>query len=214
MGIADCGMKKRRDVDGGGWRWQVRVALSVGLLAGLLVTSVWGHIDLAPRESIPKRWETYTLNVPTETTSPTVKIHLRVPPAFEIETVEHSQTWQIHSVRDERGYIRELTWSGGRIPPQTFVELKFLARNPAEAGTYRWEMTQYYLEGEPSTWTAQTQIVPPASMGSQRAEEAWRAAQGATTISFIAIGMSITLIIMTVINILQSGGRQGRGPEA
>lgn len=199
---------------GDGWRWRVTVALSVGILGCLLVTGAWGHIDLTPRQSIPKRWETYTLNIPTETTSPTVKIYLRVPPAFEIETVEHSQVWQVHSIRDERGHIRELTWSGGSIPPQTFVELKFLARNPGETGTYRWEMTQYYQEGEPATWTAQTQIVPPASMDAQRLEEAWRTAQVAMTISFIAIGVSLTLIIITVINIVQSGRRQEQRPEA
>jgi uncharacterized protein YcnI len=196
------------------WRWRVTVALSVGILGCLLVTGAWGHIDLTPRQSIPKRWETYTLNIPTETTSPTVKVYLRVPPAFEIETVEHSQVWQMHSVRDERGYIRELTWSGGSIPPQTFAELRFLARNPGETGTYRWEMTQYYQEGEPATWTAQTQIVPSASMDSQRLEEAWRTAQAAMTISFIAIGVSLTLIIITVINIVQSGRRQVQRPEA
>jgi uncharacterized protein YcnI len=154
------------------------------------------------------------LNVPTETPSPTVKIHLRVPPAFEIEMVEHSQVWQIHTVRDARGYVSELVWNGGSIPPQTFEELKFLARNPTEPGTYRWDMTQYYQEGDPATWTAQTQIVPAASTGSQRAEEAWRAAQVATTTSLIAIGLSLTLIIITTINILQSGRKQVREPDA
>lgn len=195
-------------------RWQAGGGLSVWILVCLLTTAAWGHIDLAPRQSIPQRWETYTLNVPTETPSSTVKIHLRVPPAFEIEMVEHSQTWQIHTERDERGYVSELIWNGGSIPPQTFEELKFLARNPAEPGTYRWDMTQYYQEGDPATWTAQTQIVPAASTGAQRAEEAWRAAQVATTTSLIAIGLSLTLIIITTINILQSSRKQVREPDA
>lgn len=195
-------------------RWRVAGGVSIWILTCLLATGVWGHIDLAPRQSIPQRWETYTLSVPTETPSPTVKIDLRVPPTFEIEMVEHSQIWQIHTVRNERGYISELIWSGGNIPPQSFEELKFLARNPAEPGTYSWDMTQYYQEGEPATWTAQTQIVPAASTASQRAEEAWHAAQVATTTSLIAMGLALTLIIITTINILQSSRKQVRDPDA
>jgi len=53
--------------------------------------------------------------------------------------------------------------------------------------------------------------VPPASVGgTQRAEEAWRAAQVATTVSLVAIGVSITLIIVTAISIVQGGRGQGR----
>ncbi len=51
-------------------------------------------------------------------------------------------------------------------------------------------------------------------MGSQRAEEAWRAAQVATTVSLIAIGVALTLIILTLINIIQNGRRQVRDHDA
>ena len=104
------------------------------LLLVSLVTVASGHIDVAPRQSLSKRWETYTLRIPSEASTPTVKIHAVVPKAFEIEMVEHSEVWKVESTRDERGFIRELTWSGGRIPPQTFGEVKLLARNPAAPG--------------------------------------------------------------------------------
>ncbi len=192
------------------WWWQVVAILLGWLLAHGFATPAWGHADIEPRQSIPKRWETYTLKAPTETPSPTVKLHLLVPPAYEIEMVKHSRVWQVSTVRDERGYIRELTWSGGSIPPQTFEEFKFLARNPATPEMYNWDITQYYQDGEPGKWTAQTQIVASGSMGSQRAEEAWRSAQVATTVSLIAIGVALTLIILTLINIIQNGRRQVR----
>lgn len=188
--------------------WRETTRLLWGCLVTVsFVTTAAAHIDLEPRQSIPKRWEMYTLRVPTETTVPTVKIYLHVPADFEIETIAHSRIWQISTTRDERGYIRDLTWSGGQIPPQRFEELKFLARNPDKAGKYTWEMTQYYQEGEPSTWTAQTQIIPVNSQGAQRAENAWRTAQTATTVSLIALGIAVTLIIVTLMNILQSGRR-------
>jgi uncharacterized protein YcnI len=178
-----------------------------------LATTTWGHSDLDPRQSLIKKWETYTLSVPTENDSPTMRVQLHVPSEFEIETIEHSRAWQITTQRDARGYVREVTWSGSTIPPQTFEVFRFLARNPATAGMYRWRIEQLYQEGAPATWEAQTQIVEPADTGSQRAEEAWRAAQVATTVSLVAIGIALTLIILTVISIVQSGRRQTGGHD-
>jgi uncharacterized protein YcnI len=176
----------------------------------MLATSVWGHSDLDPRQSIPKKWETYTLSVPTEAETPTVRIVLHVPLDFEIEMVEHSRVWDITTERDARGYIRVVRWSGNSIPSQTFEAFKFLARNPAAIGTYRWQIEQHYEAGEPATWEALTQIVTLENTGNQRAEEAWRAAQVATTVSLVAMGIAVTLIVVTIIGIVQ-GSRQRAG---
>jgi uncharacterized protein YcnI len=181
----------------------------------LLVTTAWGHSDLDPRQSIPNKWETYTLNVPTETEVPTVQVRLLVPRDFEIEMIEHSPLWQITRSRDERGYIREVTWSGSSIPPQTFAEFRLLVRNPATPGTSLWKIEQSYQDGNVATWEAQTQIVAQASVGgAQRAEEAWRAAQVATTVSLVALGVSVTLIIVTAIGIVQSGRSQRQDQQS
>jgi uncharacterized protein YcnI len=165
--------------------------------------TVWGHADIVPRQSIAKQWETYTLRVPTETAAATVKLQVTVPTAFEIEMVGHRQDWHIDTVRDERGLIREMTWSGGRVPTQTFDELKFMARNPGKTELYHWDVTQFYENGESATWTAQTQILALENTGSQQAGEAWRAAQVATTLSLLAMGGALTLMVVTLIGILQ-----------
>jgi uncharacterized protein YcnI len=176
--------------------------IAYGLLLGWAATA-WGHVDVVPRQSIAKRWETYTLRVPTEMATATVKLQVIVPAAFEIEMVEHRQDWQIDTVRDAQGLVREMVWSGGRVPPQTFDEFKFMARNPAEPALYRWEMTQVDESGESAKWTAQTQILAPEQIGSQQAAEAWRAAQVATTLSLLAMGVATTLIVVTLIGIMQ-----------
>jgi hypothetical protein len=127
--------------------------------------------------------------------------------------VEHSRVWDITTERDDRGYIRVVSWSGSSIPPQTFEAFKFLARNPAAIGTYRWKIVQHYEAGEPATWEALTQIVSVENTGGQRAEEAWRSAQVATTVSLVAMGIAITLIIVTVIGILHSGRQPARSGD-
>ncbi|GIX46557.1 MAG: hypothetical protein KatS3mg131_0768 [Candidatus Tectimicrobiota bacterium] len=183
------------------------------VLLGLCLSSLgWAHSDLEPRQSLPKRWETYTLLVPTETAAATVKVRLRVPDAFTVEAVKHLPPWHLTTVRDEKGVVREIVWEGGRIPSQRFEEFRFLARNPAETGTYRWHIEQYAEGGEVATWEAQTQIVPMAATLAQRAEEAWRTAQVATTVSFIAIGVAGTLILVLVVVLLQRPRATSRKP--
>ena len=197
-----------------GWKWPATGGLVVWGVLLSLVTGAWGHSDLDPRQSLARKWEMYTLNVPTETEAPTVQVDLYVPAEFEIEGIEHNRAWQITTVRDSRGYIREVRWSGNSIPPQTFETFKLLARNPATAGTYRWKIVQSYQHGDPATWEAQTQIVLPEQTESRRAEDAWRSAQVATTVSFVAIGIAVTLIIVTIIGIVQQQrGRLGGDAE-
>ena len=196
--------------------WQQNTLMLWGVSGILLLAATaWGHSDLDPRQSIPNKWETYTLNVPTETEVPTVQVRLLVPRDFEIEMIAHSPLWQLTKSRDERGYIREVTWSGSSIFPQTFAEFKLLVRNPAAPGPALWKIEQYYQDGNVATWEAQTQIVPQASIGgAQRAEEAWRAAQVATTVSLVAIGVSVILIIVTAIGIVQSGRSQKQDEQS
>ena len=64
---------EREDMGLDKWKWSLMGAfVLLPLLAHTMV--VWGHVDLDPRQSIPKKWELYTLNVPTETTAPTVAV--------------------------------------------------------------------------------------------------------------------------------------------
>ena len=196
----------------GRWWQGTDILIAWGMLL-TLVTAVWGHSDLDPRQSIPRKWETYTLSVPTETQTPTVRIVLHVPLEFEIEMIEHSRVWDIATERDARGFIRVVHWGGSSIPPQTFEAFKFLARNPAAVGTYHWKIEQYPQTGEPATWEAQTQIVTLENTGGQRAEEAWRSAQVATTVSLVAMGIAVTLIVVTIIGILRHGQGPTRGED-
>jgi hypothetical protein len=78
-----------------------------------------------------------------------------------------------------------------------------MARNPAKPELYGWEITQFYESGESAKWTSQTQILAPEKMGNQQAGEAWRAAQVATTLSLLAMGVALTLIVVTLIGIVQ-----------
>ncbi len=176
-----------------------------GVLIPLIFFSTgWGHIDIEPKATIPNRWETFVVNVPTETESPTVEVRLDIPEGFEVEAVGHRPDWDMAVRRDEQGFVREIVWTGGQIPAFTFEEFKLLARASKAAGSYEWRARQRYADERDSTWTLRT-IVQEGSSGlsAQKAEEAQKTAQAAMTVSFLAMGVATTLILVTLIAIWQ-----------
>ena len=186
----------------------------LGLLLLMSCSAAWAHIDLEPKQTIPSRWETFLLNVPTETKSPTIEVQLAIPEGFEVEAVGHRADWDMAIRRDARGLIREIVWSGGRIPSLTFDEFKLLAKAAQAPGPYEWQARQRYADDQESTWTLRT-IVQADGNGppTQKAEEALKTAQVAMTISFLAIGVAAVLIIVTLINIWHGFRVKGRLDE-
>ncbi|HSF30451.1 MAG TPA: DUF1775 domain-containing protein [Candidatus Tectomicrobia bacterium] len=186
----------------------------VGVLGLILLTSfsaTWAHIDIEPKETIPSRWETFILNVPTEAESPTVEVQLAIPEGFEVEAVGHRTDWDMAVRRDARGFVREIVWSGGQIPSLTFEEFKLLGKAAKSPGPYEWQARQRYADDQESTWPLRTMVRaegngPPA----QKAEEALKTAQVAMTISFLAIGVAAALIVVTLITIWQGARVKGR----
>jgi hypothetical protein len=187
----------------------LRMICLVGLVWVMDPAVAWAHIDIEPKETIPGRWETFVLNVPTETGSPTVEVQLDIPQGFEVEAVGHRPDWEMALRRDERGFVRSIVWSGGQIPPLTFEEFKLLAKASKAPGSYDWQARQRYAADQESTWTMRT-IVREQENGlpSQKGEEALKTAQAAMTISFLAVGVSTVLIVVTLIMIWQGSRRK------
>jgi uncharacterized protein YcnI len=182
----------------------------LGLMLVTSFSTAWAHIDIEPKETIPSRWETFILNVPTETGSPTVEVQLAIPEGFEVEAVGHRTDWDMAIRRDPRGFVREIVWSGGQIPPLTFEEFKLLAKAAKSPGPYEWQARQRYADDQESTWTLRTIVQAEGSgLPSQKAEEALKAAQVAMTISFLAVGVATTLIVVTLIAVWR--GARGKG---
>jgi uncharacterized protein YcnI len=193
---------------------RLRAVGYAGLLLLLNFSTLWAHIDIEPKETIPGRWETFVLNVPTETESPTVEVQLHIPDGFEVEAVGHRLDWQIALRRDERGLVREIRWSGGQIPPLTFEEFKLLAKATRTPGPYDWQARQRYADDQESTWTMRTIVRAEGSgLPAQKAEEARQTAQVAMTVSFVAIGVATVLILVTLIAVWHGPRGKGR-PDA
>jgi uncharacterized protein YcnI len=197
-----------------GCQWKKRAIGFLGLMLVASCSAAWAHIDIEPKETIPSRWETFILNVPTETESPTVEVQLDIPEGFEIESVGHRTDWDVAIRRDTRGFVREIVWSGGQIPPLTFEEFKLLAKGAKSPGSYEWQARQRYGDNQESTWTLRTIVRAEGSgLPTQKTEEALKTAQVAMTISFLAVGVATVLIVVTLIAIWQGSRGKGRIDE-
>jgi Domain of unkown function (DUF1775) len=174
--------------------------LGLMLVAGF--STAWAHIDIEPKATLPNRWETFILNVPTETESPTVEVQLTIPEGFEVEAVGHRTDWNMALRRDSRGFVHEIVWSGGQVPPLTFEEFKLLAKAAKSPGTYEWQARQRYADDQESTWALRTFVQAEGSgLPTQKVEEALKTAQVAMTISFLALGVATVLIVVTLITV-------------
>jgi hypothetical protein len=70
--------------------------------------------------------------------------------------------WSLEAVRDSAGRVTAAVWTG-TLPPERFVELPFIAVNPAEGARIVWPTYQTYADGERVAWTGAADAATPAS---------------------------------------------------
>lgn len=116
-------------------------------------TEVFAHVTMAPRESVGEAEERYTMRVPTERDSPTVRIEAVFPSEVFVTSIDTKEGWRIEPSRAADGRIVSAVWNGGRIDPGQSAEFTFAARNPAEGITLVWKVTQVHEDGSQAEWT-------------------------------------------------------------
>jgi uncharacterized protein YcnI len=132
----------------------LRVLLLCAILALVAVPIAFGHIKVYPAQSTFGEREKYTIRVPNERQSPTIRIEGEFPVALEVYDFEFKPGWKIDFNKDDKGKIIGATWTG-TIAPYEFVEFGMLAINP-KAGDPKmlWKFYQYYADGMKEEFTA------------------------------------------------------------
>lgn len=129
--------------------------LVTGLLAVamLMISPVIAsaHVTVAPTESTTGAWETYTVKVPVEKESATVKVVVKVPAGVAFQSYEPVPGWNVVVNKTDN----TVTWTatGGGIQNGQFQRFSFVAQNPDKAGTVDWNAYQYYKDGSIVEWT-------------------------------------------------------------
>ena len=112
----------------------------------------YGHIRIAPTESIHGAREKYTMRVPNEKQVACVKIVGEFPEALNVYDFEFKPGWKIDFKKNEKGQIVGATWTG-RMVPYEFVEFGMLGLNPKEGTELTWKFVQYYEDGTTEEFT-------------------------------------------------------------
>ena len=132
-------------------RCKIRLATLLPLL--LAHTAVFAHVTIAPRESVAETEERYTMRVPTERDTPTVRIEAVFPSEVFVTSIDTKEGWRIEPTTGANGRIISAVWSGGRIAPREFGEFIFRGRNPGQGITLVWKVTQVHEDGSRAEWT-------------------------------------------------------------
>ena len=136
--------------------------VTVGTL--VLAVSTLGHVRISPKESTVGTTERYTMRVPTERQSATVRIELEVPAATTIVSIAPASGWKIEEKKDPQGKVSQVIWTGGSIPFAEYREFVFEAKNPPAETKLEWKVIQIYEDGTRSEWAGPESSRSPASV--------------------------------------------------
>jgi uncharacterized protein YcnI len=146
----------------------VRIAKRMGVLGVsltlLMAVSTFAHVRVSPRESESGKSEQYTMRVPTERQSSTVRIELEVPSTVTVISIAPAQGWKIEEKKNPQSKIVGVTWSGSSIPFAEYREFVFQAKNPSTETKLEWKVIQIYEDGTRSEWTGPETSRSPASV--------------------------------------------------
>jgi uncharacterized protein YcnI len=143
-------------------RLGARVVTAAVALGALVAPGAAAHVTVQPTASRPADLQRYRVIVPNEeSTRSTTGVDLRMPPGITFALVEAASGWKVKIVRDG-GEVSELRWSGGRVPPGGYAELRFIARNPVRVGPIAWKALQRYSGGEVVRWIGSARSDTPS----------------------------------------------------
>lgn len=133
--------------------FHIGIATVVALLALLWSSGTsHAHVSVIPREVPPNSTQVFTVRVPTEKESPTVRVRVEYPTGLTVSRFQPKPGWQRTDQRDAGNRIVASTWSGGRIENGEYDDFTFQARTPAGPGTLRVRAFQTYADGETVEW--------------------------------------------------------------
>jgi uncharacterized protein YcnI len=133
----------------------------IAILA-LAAMAAQAHVTVWPKTSSVGAYEKYSVRVPNEKDSPTVRVELEYPAAITALYFERKAGWTVEHRRDSKGKIISTVWTGGSIAPEEFAEFQIIARNPAQAGELVWKAVQFHVDGSRSEWTSGEDSPTPA----------------------------------------------------
>jgi uncharacterized protein YcnI len=130
----------------------VRTLLVVALVAaGAFPAAARAHIQVTPTAVAPGDAAKFTVLVPGERDSETVKVELQMPRGLLPFSYEDPAGWKRSLVKAGDGSVERVVWTGS-APSDGFTEFSFLAGTPEQAGELQFKALQTYADGTVVRW--------------------------------------------------------------
>jgi uncharacterized protein YcnI len=136
--------------------------LSMLLLAGIASA----HVVVYPKDTIQGSYEKFTVRVPTEKDTPTVKVEIKVPAEVEVSRTMPVPGWKAEFTKDANGKIISIIWTatGEGLSSTEFGEFDLQGKVDKAAASLVWKADQTYKDGSVVNWTGDEKSDHPASV--------------------------------------------------
>jgi uncharacterized protein YcnI len=130
------------------------------------VNIVDAHVTVWPKESKVGAYEKYTVRVPSEKDSNTIKVELEFPKEVSVKTVHPVPGWNYQFIKGSDGKNTGVVWTatGDGIKAHEFFEFPFIGANPEQATSLSWKAHQTYADGTVVDWVGAPESEKPASV--------------------------------------------------
>lgn len=134
------------------------MAVSISALAISLIGTASAHVVVRPGDAKTGAYQVFTVSVPVERDSPTIKMKLDIPEGLASVTPTVKPGWTIQT--DKRGQgedavVTAITWTGGEIGVGYRDEFTFSAKTPDQPTDLQWKAYQTYQNGTIVSWDQQ-----------------------------------------------------------
>jgi uncharacterized protein YcnI len=124
------------------------------------------HVVVYPKDTIQGSYEKFTVRVPTEKDTPTVKVELKVPAEVEVSRTMPVPGWKAEFTKDANGKIISIIWTatGEGLSSTEFGEFDLQGQVDKAAASLVWKADQTYKDGSVVNWTGDEKSEHPASV--------------------------------------------------
>jgi uncharacterized protein YcnI len=124
------------------------------------------HVVVYPKDTIQGSYEKFTVRVPTEKDTPTVKVEIKVPAEVEVSRTMPVPGWKAEFTKDANGKIISIIWTatGEGLSSTEFGEFDLQGKVDKAAASLVWKADQTYKDGSVVNWTGDEKSDHPASV--------------------------------------------------
>lgn len=152
-----------------GSRTRIVGALAAAAVLAVGVGEASAHIQVTPTVVAPSDPVLFTVLVPGERDTGTVRVDLRLPPGLMPFSFEDVPGWKRRVVRAADGAAERIVWTG-RAAPDGLVRFAFLAGTPERPTRLEWKALQTYAGGYVARWIGAPDADYPAAVTEVRAD--------------------------------------------